>query len=770
MATTHLNYLNRDFNSIKSDLIDYSKANYPQLSDNFGNDSSISSWIVDLLADCTDSLNYHIDRLFQNTQINSTTSRSALMNMARSNGLKVPGPKAATCEVKFSCILPVGYLENGMVNSSMPNWNAAPVIQRNTVVSAGNYKYTIDENVDFAEAFNSEAFSNRTYTPLRNSNGTVTGYTVTKTVLAIAGDRKVYKKVLSSSDVTPFMEVLLPDTNVMEIESVIFKSSDNLKSTPELSEYFVDEEEYRFNEASVTTHRFFEVNSFVDQWRWGSEMGNIDNNVLSDKYNPELYDDYSSEITPSVYTGTNASNTVTLWITQDTKVTIQYPLSISSGVHINISIDETGFSGETLDNDFDVWEFDGKSILNGHKAGAYEVHFDFSELSTNIEYKLSCLQAKTGGRVYRGQWKPLRQKYITEYTDNGYTKIIFGPGVDYTECPAETKYGQYRMSKIINNDMLGVLPKAGWTMYVLYKTGGGVETNVAAGAITTIQTMQIDFPRITNDSSIDTTTRSQVLKSLSVRNTTNGITGKDAPSDSELKYFIKYNTGAQERCVTLKDYKIRAMMMPPKYGAPFRCSVMEENNKIVLSLLNVAQDGTLYKALPSTLVNNLVNYMEYYKSINDYLEIKSGKIYNLGFQIDAFVDKSYNSADVVSKIISTVKDYMNIEKQDMGEDIFLGDLNKEISILDGVISLIDLKVYKITGNGYSSDKCPLPSIEDTSTGSCDTVEETPFTVASGAKAERIDLDSIDSVLLGDSNAMYEIKNPGYDIRVRIKQR
>lgn len=676
MATTHLNYLNRDFNSIKSDLIDYSKANYPQLSDNFGNDSSISSWIVDLLADCTDSLNYHIDRVFQNTQINSTTSRSALMNMARSNGLKVPGPKAATCEVKFSCILPVGYLENGMVNSSMPNWNAAPVIQRNTVVSAGNYKYTIDENVDFAEAFNSEAFSNRTYTPLRNSNGTVTGYTVTKSVLAIAGDRKVYKKVLSSSDVTPFMEVLLPDTNVMEVESVIFKSSDNLKSTPELSEYFVDEEEYRFNEASVTTHRFFEVNSFVDQWRWGSEMGNIDNNVISDKYNPELYDDY---------------------------------------------------------------------IYNN---GSPE--------------KIS--------RIYRGQWKPLRQKYITEYTDNGYTKIIFGPGVDYTECPAETKYSQYRMSKIINNDMLGVLPKAGWTMYVLYKTGGGVETNVAAGAITTIQTMQVDFPRITNDSSIDTTTRSQVLKSLSVKNTTNGITGKDAPSDSELKYFIKYNTGAQERCVTLKDYKIRAMMMPPKYGAPFRCSVMEENNKIVLSLLNIAQDGTLYKALPSTLVNNLVNYMEYYKSINDYVEIKSGKIYNLGFQIDAFVDKSYNSADVVSKIISTVKDYMNIEKQDMGEDIFLGDLNKEISILDGVISLIDLKVYKITGNGYSSDKCPLPSIEDTSTGSCDTVEETPFTVASGAKAERIDLDSIDSVLLGDSNAMYEIKNPGYDIRVRIKQR
>ena len=106
MATKHINYLSRDFDSIKSELINYSKSNYPQLSDNFGNDSSISSWLVDLMSDCVDSLNYHIDRVFQNTQMNSTNSKAALFNMARSNGLKVPGPKAGMCEVEFSCILP----------------------------------------------------------------------------------------------------------------------------------------------------------------------------------------------------------------------------------------------------------------------------------------------------------------------------------------------------------------------------------------------------------------------------------------------------------------------------------------------------------------------------------------------------------------------------------------------------------------------------------------------------------------------------------------
>ena len=32
------------------------------------------------------------------------------------------------------------------------------------------------------------------------------------------------------------------------------------------------------------------------------------------------------------------------------------------------------------------------------------------------------------------------------------------------------------------------------------------------------------------------------------------------------------------------------MQMPPKYGAPFRCSVIEENNKIVLSILGMSAE------------------------------------------------------------------------------------------------------------------------------------------------------------------------------------
>jgi hypothetical protein len=105
----------------------------------------------------------------------------------------------------------------------------------------------------------------------------------------------------------------------------------------------------------------------------------------------------------------------------------------------------------------------------------------------------------------------------------------------------------------------------------------------------------------------------------------------------------------------------------------------------------------------------------------------------------------------------------------MGEDIFIGDLNKEIATLDGVISLIDIKIYKINGGSYSTDICPLPSMADTESSVCGEREDNAKFHVNGANAERIDLDAIDSVLLGDCNAMYEVRNDN-DIQVRIKQR
>ena len=663
-----INYLSRTFADIKDELIKFSNQYYPEVADDFA-DSSIGAWFIDLVSAVGDDLSYHTDRMYQETNINSANLRSTLLNLARTNGVKIPGAKCSMCEVELSCELPVS-----STNISLPDWNYAPIIQRTSLFSAGNTNFELTEDVNFAEQFNSNGFSNRKIIPSRDNNGNITGYTVSKSTIAINGTTKVYKKVLTSADIKPFMEVVLPEANVTNVESIIFKETSDITKSPEIYEYYIDAEEYRLSSQAVMTYRYFETDSLADQYRFGMTTA-FDNKVVGEYiYNPHVYEDY----------------------TETTK--------------------------------------------------------DGTQKTT---------------RYYRGEWKPITQKFITEYTDNGYLKVIFGGSNGYGVLPEYmSTFGDYIASNLINYDMLGVLPKEGWSMYILYRVGGGALTNLGPGSINTIASADVDWGG--HEGNTSGSERGRVLNSLSITNISTALAGKDAPSNEEIKYLIKYNTSAQNRAVTVKDYKVKLMQMPPKYGAPFRNTVIEANNKIEMSFLGLDANGQLDSALPQLLVENVVEYMSNYRQINDYIEVKSGRIYNIGVEVDLFVDKNYNTPDVIGNVINAVKDYFDVKNHDMGDDIFVGDLEKQIALTDGVISLISLKVFKIWNGGYSPDKCPLPIIVEGSV--CDSLQETTFTIEGGAEVNQIDLDQIDRVLYGDYNSMYEIKFPKSDIQVRCKVR
>ena len=187
-----INYLQRDFEGIKEELLKFSNQYYPEIFNDF-NDSSIGSWFIDLVSAVGDDLSYHTDRMYQETNLDSANLRSTVLNMARTNGLKIPGRKASTCEIEISCELPVN-----STNISVPDWQYAPILQKTSIVSAGAYNFELMENVNFAEQFNENGYSNRKIVASRDNNGNITGYTVTKSTIAVNGNTKVYKKVIYS--------------------------------------------------------------------------------------------------------------------------------------------------------------------------------------------------------------------------------------------------------------------------------------------------------------------------------------------------------------------------------------------------------------------------------------------------------------------------------------------------------------------------------------------------------------------------------------------
>lgn len=681
MSTKKINYNARDFESIKAELKRLSKEFYPELNDNF-DDNSVGSWIIDLVSAVGDDLSYHTDRVFNETQIDSASLKSSIVNVAKLNNIKIPGPKAAVCEVTLSCMLPCD-----TTNISIPDWNYAPIVKRGSVVGNSTYKFELTEDVNFAEQFNNDGISNRTYTAKRNSNGQINSYVVSKTTIVSAGVTKIYSKSITENDIEPFFSVTLPEQNVLGVDSIIFKESSSFQGTPSYSEFFVDEEVFMVPNQSLMTYRFFETDSLSDQYRFGSETRygiinydprqedtKFNDYYIADELNPTLYEDYT----------------------------------------------ETSESGNT----------------------------------------------KTT-RYYKGVWKGLSQKYITEYDENGFLKITFGGGTDTYDAPSSgnTQYAQYILSKMVNNSQLGVLPKIGWKMFVMYRVDGGVRSNLNAGAINNVITSNCDFLSI---KATDQSVKNSVIKSLEVVNKMPSIAGKDMMSTEELKNYIKYASGSKNRCVTLTDYKSKVMDMPSRYGCPFRCNAIEENNKIVLSLLNVNGDGKLQSLLPSILVNNITNYLSHYKSLTDYVELRSGLIYNVGFEIDLFINKNYTPSTVITNVINTVKSYMDISKHDMGEDIFIGDMLKEINEIDGVIATINLRAYNIYNGMYSPNKSFMPEYIETNEY-CGTNPQTYlYNTPDGSDIYQIDLNQTDNVLYNTYNSMFEILNPERDIQIKYK--
>jgi hypothetical protein len=163
------------------------------------------------------------------------------------------------------------------------------------------------------------------------------------------------------------------------------------------------------------------------------------------------------------------------------------------------------------------------------------------------------------------------------------------------------------------------------------------------------------------------------------------------------------------------------------------------------------------------LVDNIQNYLSGYRMINDYVEMKSGKIINLSFEVDAYIDRNYNKADVVQNIIKTITEYMDINKHQMGDDIFIGDIEKEISKVDGVLNLIDLRVYnECDGVKYSSTQTTQEVVIESS---CEKEGES----TTETHRLRLDLEASDGIIYSDGDTMLEVKYDT-DVRVRIKER
>jgi hypothetical protein len=349
--------------------------------------------------------------------------------------------------------------------------------------------------------------------------------------------------------------------------------------------------------------------------------------------------------------------------------------------------------------------------------------------------------------IKAARWIDVTKKFIKEFTPNGFCKITFGVGDNESDA-FETGFikagvtNRQFLENFLNNTALGEKLKANQTLFVRYRTGGGINSNLGTGTLTSLGNVSITVPLGTRQDF-----KRSVQRSLSVTNPIPAIGGNDGLSTEQIRQLIKYNFSSQNRDVTLTDYLLQIFKMPGEFGSPFRANAYKQNNKIVIPILSIDSEGKLSNTSNSLLKENITEYLTQYRMINDYVEVRDGKIFNLALDIDLYVENISNE-QIANNVITIVKDYFDINNYEMNTDIFMGRLERQILEANGVINVIDIKVYNKVGGEYSKNVISQEFL-NVSTGQINLVNNTIYST---------------------TDSMFEIKYPGRDIRIFPRKR
>jgi hypothetical protein len=342
-----------------------------------------------------------------------------------------------------------------------------------------------------------------------------------------------------------------------------------------------------------------------------------------------------------------------------------------------------------------------------------------------------------------GKYIQTNDKFITEYTPEGFFKMTFGGGSQ----SADEQLREFArngftldLNKYSNNFALGSVLKANSTLFVQYRVGGGTGTNLGVNIINQIGTVSffVNGP----SESVNTS----VVNSLRCTNVVAAIGGANYPTTEEVRNLVAFNFAAQNRAVTVNDYDSIIRTMPSQFGAPAKVAITEENNKIKIQMLSYDESGNLTEIVSNTLKNNVANYLSNYRMINDYISIESANVVDLGVTVDVVLDNSQNQGAVISQIITIVSEFFAPGNRQMGENVYVSDLRRLVQSENGVIAVSDMIFFNKVGGQYSSSQTSQSYVD--------------------VDTKQIGL--VDDTIFAEPSQTYQIRYPNKDINIRVK--
>jgi hypothetical protein len=322
------------------------------------------------------------------------------------------------------------------------------------------------------------------------------------------------------------------------------------------------------------------------------------------------------------------------------------------------------------------------------------------------------------------QTKQVQRRFASRFLNERTLQLQFGAGTsadtdeNITPNPNNVGLGlpfeqdkltaAYSPTNFIFTNTYGIAP-SNTTLTVRYLTGGGVAANVTQNALTVVSGATIRFKNaaLPNDA-----TTQAIFNSVAVTNPVAASGGQDGDSIEEIRQNSLSAFQNQLRTVTTEDYLLRVLSIPPQYGTVSKAFATQAKasdisaNKaaatVNLYVLTYDSDSKLTTA-SSALKRNIQTYLSQYRVINDSVDIKDAYVINIGVDFEIVTLPNYNSSQVLTDCLNTLKTFFGVDNWQINEPIILRDIYSALDNVDGVQTVKSVNISNKTGEslGYS---------------------------------------------------------------------
>ena len=436
---------------------------------------------------------------------------------------------------------------------------------------------------------------------------------------------------------------------------------------------------------------------------------------------------------PVDFTFSSSQDPTTVSIYQTTGTNVDYYLLKKTRKAISAQIKTTTFSFGSVEQypTVEIEEANIVKILDIVDSDGntwYEVPYLAQEMiydtikNTNINNPN--LSTDNNNAPFLLQLKKVPRRFVTRFTTPTTLQIQFGAGtntanIDEEITPNPDNIGiglPYKRSLLttafspanfLYTDTYGIAPN-NTTLTVRYLTGGGVTSNVSSGVLNIISNKEnIKLP-----SGLDNTLGQYVFNSVSTNNPNAANGGGPGDNTEQIRLNSLSSFTTQQRSVTLDDYLVRALSMPPEYGTISKAyiesqklqSLMPGETPSVLDLYVLTYDinGNLTNA-SNALKQNLSTYISQNRVINDSIKIKDAFVINIGVDFEVVVLPNYNNNEIIFACIEALKVYFDINNWQINEPIIMKDIYILLDKVEGVQTVKNVSITNKSGTvlGYS---------------------------------------------------------------------